>query len=144
MASGNKKDSNDGCATVVGGVILGAVVLISAIPAPVWIAIGVIVAVAFVTWLTFRLIDVAGRRQAAAQRQAQAEEAARTAAARQQRQDRIRQRKAQLIAKVGQQNAALVEQCDPRPRPSPLPKQPARAGLATSTSNPIYAASSTG
>ena len=35
------KDSQDGCATVAGGAVIGCIVLVSMIPMPVWIGFGI-------------------------------------------------------------------------------------------------------
>jgi hypothetical protein len=45
------KDSQDGCATVAGGAVIGCIVLVSMIPMPVWIGFGIAAAAALVAWV---------------------------------------------------------------------------------------------
>lgn len=92
------KGSGDGCAKGVGGAIIGIFVIVAMVPKEVWIVLGVVAAVALVAWLVPKVTAaVAKSRLEAAQRE-HAAQLARVAAA-----------KRQLIEKVGQQNALLIQ-----------------------------------
>jgi hypothetical protein len=108
MAKGSK-DSNDGCATGVGGALFVIVVLIAMIPKPVWIGLGVIVAIAAVAWLFYWVTTAYETAKAAAAERARAEQAAKAAADKRQRDERARKAKQQRIEVLGAKNAALVE-----------------------------------
>ena len=109
MGRDRTQDSGDGCATVLGGAVIGIVVLIAAIPKPVWIALGIITVAAVLIGLTFWAVSAIGKFQAAAEEQARVERAAQAAAARRQRDERVRKETQQRIATLGKKNAALVE-----------------------------------
>lgn len=103
------KDSEDGCAKVAGGAFVGIIVLVSIVPKPVWIALGVAAAVAVVAWLAYAGLSALDRLDAAAEERELAAQAAKAAAAKRQRADALRKAKQQLIDKIGEKNASLVQ-----------------------------------
>lgn len=103
------KDSNDGCANVVGGVIVFIIVVIVAIPKAVWIAIGVIAGIAILIWGATKLATSIEEGHKAARAKEEANRAAKAAADKKLREDRARQAKQQRIASLGAKNAELVE-----------------------------------
>lgn len=105
----SSKNSNDGCATVVGGALVGIVVLIAMVPKPVWIALGVIAAVAGVAVIFYWAISAYERSRAAAAERAAAEQATKAAADKRQQEQRARKAKQQRIESLGASNAALIE-----------------------------------
>lgn len=103
------KNSNDGCANVVGGVVVFIIVVIAAIPKPVWIAIGVIAGVAILVTIIAKLTSAFQEGRAEAKAQAEAKRVAQAAADKQQREARARDEKQQRINSLGAKNAELVE-----------------------------------
>ena len=91
------------------GLFVIVVVLIAAVPKPVWIAIGIIVAVSLASWAFWKLAGAVEDRRLEAQKQAKAREADRAAAAKRARGEQLRKEKQQRIAAFGKENAALVE-----------------------------------
>jgi hypothetical protein len=108
MAKGSK-DSNDGCATGVGGAFFVIVVLIAMVPKPVWIGLGVIAAIAAVVGLFYWAATAYETAKAAAAERARAEQEAKAAADKRQREERARTAKQQRVEVLGPKNAALVE-----------------------------------
>jgi hypothetical protein len=94
---------------IVCGFIFGVVVLISLIPKPVWIILGVIVAVSVLIWIVVKTVDAVGKSRAESQERARVERAAQAAAAKREREERVRKEKQQRVDTLGKQNAALVE-----------------------------------
>lgn len=103
------KKSEDGCATGVGGVLVGLFVLVSMIPKEVWVGLGVAVALAVGGWLAYKAFGAAEREIAAKEQRDRARRAAEAAAAKQQREEAVRQAKQHLIGKIGERNALLVQ-----------------------------------
>ena len=108
MAKGSK-DSNDGCATGVGGAFIVIVVLIAMVPKPVWVGLGVVVAIAAVVGLLYWATTTYQTVKAAAAERSRAEQAAKAAADKRQRDERARKATQQRIEVLGSKNAALVE-----------------------------------
>lgn len=103
------KDSNDGCANVVGGVIVFIIVVIAAIPKPVWIAIGVIAGVAILVTVIVKLASSFQEGRAEAKARDEARRVAQAASDKQQREARAREEKQQRINALGAKNAELIE-----------------------------------
>ncbi len=108
MAKGSK-DSNDGCATGVGGALFVIVVLIAMVPKPVWIGLGVIAAIAAVVGLFYWATTAYEKTKAATEERTRAAQAVKAAADQRQREERAREAKQQRIEVLGSKNAALVE-----------------------------------
>ena len=86
------KDSNDGYAPVVGGAFVGIVVVVSMVPEPVWIALGIVAAFAALIGASYWAMSEYEKALAAAQDRANTQQAAQAAAAKQQRKrTRVRQ-----------------------------------------------------
>lgn len=94
---------------VVGGLIFGVIVLISLVPKPVWIALGVVVAASVLIWIVVKAVDAVEKSRAESQERARVERAAQAAAAKRDREERARKEKQQRIDTLGKQNASLVE-----------------------------------
>jgi hypothetical protein len=105
----SKKSSSDGSSGVLGGIVVGIVVLIAMVPKPVWIALGVITAIAVLIWIVYRIIAAAEKRRAAAEEQARVQRAAQAAAAKREREERARQERQRRIDTLGKDNAKVVE-----------------------------------
>ncbi|MCB0949120.1 MAG: hypothetical protein KDB44_07550 [Mycobacterium sp.] len=101
--------SSDGCATVLGGAIIGVVVLIAAIPKEAWIVIGIVVGAAVVLGAVTAAIAAINKVQDAAEEQAREDREAEAAAAKQRREEKARQQKRRRIEALGAKNAARVD-----------------------------------
>ena len=104
-----KQDSNDGCATAGGAVVVGIVVLIAAIPKPVWIVLGIVALAAVVVVVAVKATSAIQEHQAEAEKQARAERAAQAAAAERKRAAQLRKEKQRRVDTLGTKNAARVE-----------------------------------
>jgi hypothetical protein len=93
----------------VGGLIFFVIVLVALVPKPVWIFLGVVGAVAVVSWILYRIVTAAQAHNAAAAERARLERAQQAAAAKHEREERIRKEKRQRIDTLGDLNAQLVE-----------------------------------
>lgn len=102
------KRSSDGSGAI-GGAIFFVIVLVAMVPKPVWIVIGVVVAVIVIGWIAYRIVEAVERRGAEAAIREREEQAARAAQAKQDREERARAEKQRRIATLGKGNAALVE-----------------------------------
>ena len=102
------KKSEDGCATVVGGAVIGIIVLISMIPKAVWIALGIVAAVGLVGWLVYKAIEAFSQYLDAADERDRAAQAAQVAANKKQRENAAHKAKQHLIEAIGEKNALLV------------------------------------
>lgn len=103
------KNSQDGCATVVGGGVVGIIVLISLVPKPVWIALGVALAIGLLAWLSYAGFSALAKIDAAAAERKRADLAAEAAAAEKRRIEAVHRAKQLLIETLGESNAALVQ-----------------------------------
>lgn len=106
------KDSNGGCANVAGGVIVFIVVVIAAIPKPVWIAIGVIAGVAILVAFITKLASAYQKARAEARAREQTKRVAQAAADKQERETHARIAKQRRIQALGAKNAELVESAE--------------------------------
>lgn len=104
-----KNSSEDGCAGVVGGAIFGIFVIISLVPKQVWIALGVVAAVAALVWLGVKGLEAFDNQQKLAEKQRRAAAAAQAAAEKRQREEAVRQARQKLVALVGEERAAVVQ-----------------------------------
>ncbi len=103
------KNSNDGCANVVGGAIVFVIIVIAAIPKEIWIAIGVIAAIAALIAAAVKLASSIEKRQDEARAREKARRAAQVEAEAKQQQERARKEKQRRIDALGTKNAELVE-----------------------------------
>lgn len=103
------KSSSEGCATVLGGVVIGIVVLIAAIPKEAWIVIGIVVGAAVVLGAVIAAIAAINRVHDVAEEQAYEEQEAQEAAAKQRREEKARKQKRQRIEALGPKNASRVD-----------------------------------
>lgn len=103
------KDSNDGCATVIGGAVVFLIVIVSAIPKEIWIFLGIVAAVVLLMWLAAKAVDAITKSRDEADKRERAAQAAKAAADKKQREEAIRKAKQQLIEKIGEKNALLVQ-----------------------------------
>lgn len=101
--------SGDGCASGIGGAIFFILVLIAAVPKPVWIVLGILTATAVVVGVTVKAFSAYEKHRAAAEEQARVARAAQAAAAKREREEKARQRKRERIKTLGPRNAELVE-----------------------------------
>ena len=85
------------------------VVLIAAVPKPVWIALGALAAFMLLAWLGTTAANAAERRRVEAQESARVERAAQAAAAQREREQRLRDEKQARVDTLGRQNATLLE-----------------------------------
>lgn len=92
------KDSEDGCAKVLSGAVVGIIVLIAMIPKEVWVFLGVGAGVALGVWLAIKGLAAYKKSRAEAAKRERAARAARAAAATR-----------QLIEKIGKKNFLLVQ-----------------------------------
>jgi hypothetical protein len=106
------KGSNDGCANVVGGIFVFAIVVIAAIPKPVWIAIGIVAGVATLIAVVVKLIGAYEIRREQARTQEAARLKANEAAEKEHREEHERREKQQRISALGSKNAELVESAE--------------------------------
>ncbi|ORB28028.1 hypothetical protein [Mycolicibacterium parafortuitum] len=104
----SRKSSSDG-SSVVGGVIFVVIVLIAVVPKPVWIALGVIVALTALTWIFYRISVAVDERRAAEEERRRVERAQQAAAEKREREERVRKARQRRIDTLGKQNAARVE-----------------------------------
>ncbi|MUL49048.1 hypothetical protein FZI85_19860 [Mycobacterium sp. CBMA293] len=81
-----------------GGAVFLVFVLIALVPKPVWIMLGVFIAVAVLTWICHQIVVAVQRSRAEARERA-----------RQERAERARREKQWRIDTMGERNAALVE-----------------------------------
>ncbi|OBF50142.1 hypothetical protein A5778_01600 [Mycolicibacterium monacense] len=107
LGMGSKR-SSDGSGAI-GGAIFFVIVLIAMVPKPVWIAIGIGVAVIVLGWVAYRIFEAVEKSRAEAAERERAEQAARAAAAKREREERARAEKQRRIDTLGKANAALVE-----------------------------------
>lgn len=105
----SSKRSSDGSSNVVGGLIVGVIVLIALVPKPVWIALGVITAVALISWIGYKIVVAAEKRQAAAAERERVERAKQAAAAKREHEEKVRKEKQRRIDTLGKQGTALLE-----------------------------------
>ncbi|WP_319431844.1 hypothetical protein [Mycobacterium sp. RTGN5] len=93
-----KKDSDDGVAKIISGLVVGVIVIIAMVPKEVWIALGVIagaaILIAVVVW---------------ADKEYDKRRAAKAVAAKRDREAQVQKAKQQRINTLGKANAALVE-----------------------------------
>lgn len=101
--------SNKGSSGGVGGLIFFVFVLIAMVPKQLWIFLGVVAAVAVLTWILHRTVTAVQAHNAETQERARQEKAQRAAAAKHEREQRIRQEKQHRIDTLGDLNAQLVE-----------------------------------
>ena len=104
------KNSNDGCGATIGWFAI--FVVIAAIHKPVWITIGVVVAVALVVWVVKKVVEEAEKSRAEAAERERVAQQARAAAEKRERQEAARRRKQYLIDTVGTVNATYVERAE--------------------------------
>lgn len=104
-----QNNSADGCATAIGVVFVVIVVLIAAIPKPVWIALGCIALVAALLAVIARMASAVEKRRAEAQEQERVEQEAQQAADKRRREERARQMRQQRIDSLGAKNVARVD-----------------------------------
>jgi len=104
-----KNDSEDGCATVIGGGVIGIIVLISMIPKQVWIGLGVAVGLVFACWVLFKGIEAFEEARKAATQRRRATKAAEAAAVERRRIEAAREAERRLIALIGEKNALVVQ-----------------------------------
>ncbi|GAA2531760.1 hypothetical protein [Mycolicibacterium diernhoferi] len=90
--------------------IFGILFLISLIPKPVWIALGICAGIAVVVWIVYAIVQGIEKDRIEAGKRAQAEKAARAAAAQREREERARKEKQHRIDTLGKSNASLVEE----------------------------------
>lgn len=90
--------SDDAVIKLISGVVVVVVVLVSVIPKPVWILIGVLALAAAIFGLIVWVVNAVGKRRA--------EQAA---AAERAREEKAREEKQQRVAALGRKNARLVE-----------------------------------
>lgn len=83
--------------------------LIALVPAPVWIALGVIIVVVLVSWGAYKAVVVLEQRSCEAQERDRKQQVKQAADAKHQREERIRKEKQRRVDTLGKQNAALVE-----------------------------------
>ncbi|MBU9763546.1 hypothetical protein FR943_06780 [Mycobacterium sp. TNTM28] len=93
----------------MGGLIFFVILLIAMVPKPVWIALGGVIAIVVVSWAGYKLVVVLEERSYEAAKRDRAEQAARAAEAKRQREQRIRTAKQRRIDTLGKRNAGLVE-----------------------------------
>jgi len=89
--------------------IFGILFLISIIPKPVWIVLGICAGVTVVGWIVYAIVKAAEESRIEAETRAQVERAARAAAAKREREERARKERQHRIDTLGKSNAALVE-----------------------------------
>ncbi|BBX88394.1 hypothetical protein H5U98_25540 [Mycolicibacterium boenickei] len=92
-----------------GGAVFFVFVLIALVPAPVWIALGVITVVVLVSWGAYKAVVVLEQRSYEAQERNRKQQVKQVADAKRQREERIRKEKQRRVDTLGKQNAALVE-----------------------------------
>ncbi|KUI31808.1 hypothetical protein AU195_08640 [Mycobacterium sp. IS-1496] len=103
----SKRSSN--AADGVGGLIFFVILLIVLIPKPVWIFLGVLVGVVLIGWFVAWIVSSEKERRAAAEEQERVGRAEKAAAAKRQREERLRKERQLRIDTLGKDNAALVE-----------------------------------
>lgn len=103
----SKKSSDGGGA--IGGLIAFVIVLIAAVPKPVWIALGVIVGVCVLSWIVVAVAQAAENRRVAAEQREAADKASKAAAEKREREERIRKAKQHRLDTLGKENAARLE-----------------------------------
>lgn len=101
--------SNKSSSGGLGGLLFFVFVLIAMVPKPVWIFLGVVAAVAVLTWILYRIVTAVAAHNAAAEERARQEQAKRAAAAKREREQRIRQDKQHRIDTLGDRNTQRVE-----------------------------------
>lgn len=102
----SKRSSEGGS---IGGALFGLLVLIALVPKPVWIALGVAVAIAVVCWLVYRSVQAWDKHQVASAERARVERAEQAAAAKREREEKARRAKQRRIDTLGKDNAARLE-----------------------------------
>ncbi|WP_349269885.1 hypothetical protein MPNTM1_00394 [Mycolicibacterium parafortuitum] len=109
------KRSSDG-STLAGGLIFLAIVAIPALPKPLSVVIGILAAIAFITWILYRISLAVDRHQAAELERAREEQARKAAenerrsgATRHAREERARRVKQLRTESLGKKNLALVD-----------------------------------
>ncbi|WP_304106562.1 hypothetical protein [Mycolicibacterium bacteremicum] len=100
--------SSDG-SNILGAIGVAIVVLIAVVPKPVWIVLGIVAAIAVVTWIVYAIVKEVENSRIEAEKRAQADRVAKTAAAKREREERERKEKQRRIDTLGKQNASLVE-----------------------------------
>ncbi len=103
------KNSQDGCANVVAGVVVGIIVLVSLVPKTVWIGLGIAVAVGLLAWLAYAGLSALAERSAAEEEKRRAAVEAEAVAAERRRVDAARKVKQLLVEMIGEKNASLVQ-----------------------------------
>ncbi|TMS54812.1 hypothetical protein [Mycobacterium sp. DBP42] len=104
----SEKRSSDG-SNAVGGLVFFVIVLIALVPKPVWIALGVITAVVMLGWISYKITVALEKRSYEAHERERAQQVARTAAAKREREERVRKEKQRRIDTLGKDNAARLE-----------------------------------
>jgi hypothetical protein len=102
------KRSSDG-SNAIGGLIFFIVLLVVMVPKPVWIFLGVLAAVAILSWAIYRIVSSVQESRAAAEERARAERAEKAAAEKRERDERARKEKQRRVDTLGKDNAARVE-----------------------------------
>ena len=90
--------------------IFGILFLISLIPKPVWIVLGICAGVAVVGWIVYAIVQAAEQSRIEAEKRAHEQNVARAAAAKREREELARKEKQRRIATLGEANASLVEE----------------------------------
>ena len=94
---------------ILGAIGVAIVVLIAMVPKPVWIALGIVAAVAVVTWIVYAIVKEVENSRIEAEKRAQADRVAKAAAAKRELEERELKEKQRRIDTLGKQNASLVE-----------------------------------
>lgn len=100
---------NDGCAGSIGVAIFFIIFVVSAIPKEIWIGLGVIAAVGVLMWLAATAIEGVQKVRAEAAKREKAAQAAQAAAEKKLREAAVRKAKQNLIDRIGEKNALLVD-----------------------------------
>ncbi|MFN8089970.1 MAG: hypothetical protein U0R81_13565 [Mycobacterium sp.] len=103
------KESNDGCANVVGGVIVFVIIAITAIPKEIWIVIGVMAGIGVLMAVIGKTVKSVQEHREEARAREKFRRAAQAEAEAKQRQERARKERQQRVNALGTNNADLVE-----------------------------------
>lgn len=103
------KNSNDGCANVVGGVIVFVIIVIAAIPKEIWIAFGVMAGIGILIAVMGKAVTSFQKHRDEARDREEDRRAAQAEAEAKQRQRRAREEKQRRIDALGTKNAEIVE-----------------------------------
>lgn len=102
----SKRSSEGGS---IGGAIFFLFVLIAMVPKPVWIALGVAVGIAFVCYLVKWSVEAWDKHVIEKEEQSRIQQAELAAAAKREREERLRREKQHRLDTLGRDNAARVE-----------------------------------